>query len=1407
MLKGLNLTKKKNFHKVTTKLNFPNQPSVPVNFVALPNFHISLSSPGIEQVSNLIKSNGSLSSCFPDYKNDSINLDGIIGLDTLSSLKQFSIRNGKKSLELVLPDGIIPFGCLNKFFLEFGSSKFTSKNKNSPKFNSKAVNKQKNTFLSSKNCIPDHNDVLTLKNKFECLSNLSEELSDRQSSLPETAVVTSVHKVVNCSSKKTKNRRKNKLKSNCRQEPSNTNKSVLSKYVNIVLNPSLQPIKFDPVSLSNTESNVDTNLDRLFSLEAIGIPNSSTVSERDKQILQTFEDSIEIINGNYHVSLPWNQKILSQVPDNFELSKLIASKVDNKNKLMHIQSEYLDVFEEHKRLGIIEELNISDINTSEHIWIPHRPVIREDPLVKTTKIRPVFNCSLKTSAKPSLNEAAYPGIDLLNPLLDLLIHFRSNSTVLLADLKKAFLNIFLKDESDRNRFSFVVCNNGKYSFYRYKTILFGFVASPFVLNYILKFHAKSCSNNLISKIIDSHFYVDNLVFTSDNVEEILPIVETLKTSLNSVGFDTQEWVTNNPEISNEIESCNEPTKVLGYLYNPITDQMSIKNVTLDNTASTKRSILACQAKIFDPLGLLSPLMLPVKTFVRKLSQLGLHWDEELSPSLLSEWAKVCADFNGNDTPLNYSFPRQAFKSGALDLVVFTDASTTAFGVVIYAVQNGKSFLLFSKSKLAPIPAKTLPTLELLAIFLGFNCIKTITSSKVLGASINKIIFLSDSQIALSWVINSKTINKNIFANNRLQEIKQIKSELEKTGVNVSVQYIPTAENMADLVTRPMTAKKFQPIWEESWHIGPYWINLPPSKFPSGNLSGLPSSISILPKNSADDSFTSFTIVTQQQDPLIDPRKFSSYDRFFKTVLFTFKAVYLLTRRPCSLNILRAKTFAYIFKIMQKDCFPEELKLLEEDSPLKSSNKLITKYNLFLDNFGLIRVQLRLQNSPIISDAAKKPLLMGKHYITNLFIKKIHYSLCHMGVESTLQNLREQGYLLLKGRTLVRKCILACLICNKYNCRSGKSPYAPDLPLNRVRMQRPFSYVGIDFTGHFFIRENNVKTKVYILIFACCGSRAIHLELLRSMTTQDFILAFVRFINRYGVPEQVYSDNAKTFIAGSTLLEKIFLSSHFKSNFSHLNISFKTIPSYSSWYGALYERLIGVVKSCLYKTISKQIISFDCFITLLSDIQRSVNSRPLHYRSSHDDSFDVVTPNHFFLSAPNNLYSSILLEETNLEDLDPSESISDMLATLSFRESLLVKFNSVYFQKYLLSLKTNFREHSNDKRFKIGKVVLLKLPGRPRPYWSLAKITALHPGQDGEIRVVSCTKGDGSSSTTAIENVYPLEVDIHIDETEEANTNLPPPLPLSGQESETRPKRLAALKQRDQLTSLINDDLV
>ena len=73
-------------------------------------------------------------------------------------------------------------------------------------------------------------------------------------------------------------------------------------------------------------------------------------------------------------------------------------------------------------------MNPSDYDS--HIWIPHRPVIRTGEQV-TTKIRPVFNCSLKIDKTlPSLNEAAYLGIDLMGSILKLLFYFRTNKIVM-----------------------------------------------------------------------------------------------------------------------------------------------------------------------------------------------------------------------------------------------------------------------------------------------------------------------------------------------------------------------------------------------------------------------------------------------------------------------------------------------------------------------------------------------------------------------------------------------------------------------------------------------------------------------------------------------------------------------------------------------------------------------------------------------------------------------------------------------------------------------------------------------------------------------------------------------------------------------------------------------------------------
>ena len=148
------------------------------------------------------------------------------------------------------------------------------------------------------------------------------------------------------------------------------------------------------------------------------------------------------------------------------------------------------------------------------------------------------------------------------------------------------------------------------------------------------------------------------------------------------------------------------------------------------------------------------------------------------------------------------------------------------------------------------------------------------------------------------------------------------------------------------------------------------------------------------------------------------------------------------------------------------------------------------------------------------------------------------------------------------------------------------------------------------------------------IFNCHIVRACHIELIPEMSTNQFCLAFARFCNIYGVPTNVYSDNAKSFIAGINMIAVVFRSSTFKERFGMHNIAHIRIPLFSPWIDATWKRLIRTIKGCLRKTIGRSKLDYFCLLTILSDIQHTVNNRPLTYRCANDDTLEVLTPNHF-----------------------------------------------------------------------------------------------------------------------------------------------------------------------------------
>ena len=207
----------------------------------------------------------------------------------------------------------------------------------------------------------------------------------------------------------------------------------------------------DPVSSVITDSLVDANLEKMFSTESMGIIDENP-SDLDQIELDKFRDNISFKNGKYHVKLPWYQEKISEVPSNFGIAKSVLSKNISDLIKRGMFDAYDKVLCEQLDEGILEEVELQNINVYNHIWIPHRAVVKTDAQ-STTKVRPVLNCSLKIGKTPSLNEASYPGVNLLTNLLSLLINVRTNDILVVADIRKAFLQIMLSDESDKNRFS------------------------------------------------------------------------------------------------------------------------------------------------------------------------------------------------------------------------------------------------------------------------------------------------------------------------------------------------------------------------------------------------------------------------------------------------------------------------------------------------------------------------------------------------------------------------------------------------------------------------------------------------------------------------------------------------------------------------------------------------------------------------------------------------------------------------------------------------------------------------------------------------------------------------------------------------------------------------------------------
>ncbi|GFW46955.1 integrase catalytic domain-containing protein [Trichonephila clavipes] len=223
------------------------------------------------------------------------------------------------------------------------------------------------------------------------------------------------------------------------------------------------------------------------------------------------------------------------------------------------------------------------------------------------------------------------------------------------------------------------------------------------------------------------------------------------------------------------------------------------------------------------------------------------------------------------------------------------------------------------------------------------------------------------------------------------------------------------------------------------------------------------------------------------------------------------------------------------------------------------------------------------------------ILPSNHQVVKALIIYKHVQLGHAGVQMLMYTLRE-SYWILKGRKTIKEVIKTCIICKRFNAKPI-SVSEGLLPQDRVRDTAVFEIIGLDLAGPLILKNGEQN---WILILTCALYRAIHLELLTSVSTESFLLG-LRFIARRGRPSVIYSDNGISFKGAYRLYQKVNLKK--LKNVEELNpISWKFIPPQAPWWGGFWERLIGLAKRTLRKTLGKTSLNHEELYTVLCDCE-------------------------------------------------------------------------------------------------------------------------------------------------------------------------------------------------------------
>ncbi|VDK17567.1 unnamed protein product [Anisakis simplex] len=1079
--------------------------------------------------------------------------------------------------------------------------------------------------------------------------------------------------------------------------------------------------------------------------DLVGINLEEESQEDDTTAQRLFNQSLRRLpDGRYSVGWPWKSEH-PNLSSNFglcvgRLQSLLRTLQTNPKQLQR----YIETLQQQLDSEIIEPCPITPSGPFVH-YIPHQMVWNEEK----QKLRIVYDASASAPKGHSLNDNLYRGPVMLPDLTGVLLRLRLYKITIIADLEKAFLQVALKEpDRDATRFLWLKDPTQPLSpinpiiSYRFRRVLFGAKSSPFLLAGVVRHHLTQ-SKSPWARAIAGNIYVDNVLLRASTTEQAKEAYREAKEISASAKMNLCDFSTNDSEVYqyiNEQDRHGKPVvKVLGILWDTDSDRLTIKTQPPMVDKTTKRSILRHIAKHFDPLGLISPIILPPKLFLQDVTKQTKKWDEVTDTNITQRWNTLQSDWKQMSFCIPHIIPYSD-----VQLHIFTDASSRAYAAVIYLRNNvttpSETFLLMAKSRIAPIQSLTIPRLELLSILIGVRLSNFIAHQ--LGIQSAPKFLWSDGKCALAWLASGKEDKLPRFVQNRINEIRKT--------TDIHYAYVQSEDNPADMATRGCSPTELSN--NNHWWYGPHWVSDCSSSWPSSYQTMLPLQILEDEEQDVATTTTGVTVTTatieQPAYNLVDPSRFHNWNTLINATVLSLRFLQKLRKTP----IKALANLTLYGPITGKDRQQILTLLLRQAQSGSISIADIHRWELQQDNDHIWRCTGRL-NNPVLPLHTRSPVFLPRHHrITHLIIMYYHDILLHGSVSTTLAKLRER-YWIPHGRQTVKSVIHRdCLICRKWSAKPFQLPKMPPLPSERIQMSPAFHCTAVDYFGPIKVRTDNDIIKQWVALFTCLSNRAVHLEIAEDISTYGFMHCLRRFIARRGTPKDILSDNGTIFKLMASALKLIPAAN---------DITWSFITAFAPWKGGIYERLVGITKNSLRRTIGKRLLDQTTFHTLITETEAVLNQRPLTYLES--DSLLVLRPIDYLRPSANLLINVDTDEQGQPSSQNPPTSREEFINQWRQSQSCLNRFWTIWHRLYFQMLREREQSrhvapHAQTRREpQIGEVVLLRSPNLPRAHWKLARIVDTPPSKDGAIRTAKIRTATGRTTSRPISDLYPLEV--------------------------------------------------